>query len=565
MPKKISVTLLASCILSGIFFLALSLGSARAASYCERLYDSSKRDYYSLLKSDRKQRFHDSWEKVIEKFTTIYEKYPTCSRAPDALFNVGVLYRKLYHRSWVGADLDLALGTFQKLQKRFPGSRLADDALLNAAQVQEEKGRKGDAYRTYAKIVKTYPKSDMTSRAKKRLDQLASFAPKPPVIKAKAKTKTPSGKMVNITDVKHWSNPEYTRVVVYATGKLDYEEHRLKSDPRSGKPPRLYIDLNRARIPSALSIPIPIRDGLLLRARLGQYNHDTVRLVLDIDSMGDNRVFTMENPSRLVVDVFGRDVGSTSPRATRPGNGAGTPLPLAKQLGLGVKTIVLDPGHGGKDPGAVGRGGLKEKDVTLAIAKLLKPQLEAKGYRVLMTRNRDVYVGLDERTAFANKNLADLFVSIHTNASRNRHARGVETYFLGVAMDRDSSETALLENAITEQTLADLEKILLDLTRTSNLKQSSLLAESIQENLYHGLSSRNKLVKDHGVKQASFYVLIGAQMPAVLVETSFISHPTEEKLLKDPAYQKLVSKSILHGILDYVDGLARTTGGNSST
>ena len=554
-------------ILSAIFFVLLPLGAARGASYCERLYDSAKRDYYSLLKSDRKQKFHDSWEKVIEKFSTIYDKYPTCSRSPDALFNVGVLYRKLYHRSWIGADLDRALGTFLKLQSRFPSSRLADDALLNAAQVQEEKGRKGDAYRTYAKLVKAYPEGDMASRAKKRLNQLASFAPKPPVSKTRtrAKAKTRPGRTVNITDVKHWSNPEYTRVVVYATDKLNYEEHRLKGDPRTGKPPRLYIDLNNARIPSALSSPISIKDGLLLRARLGQYNPDTVRLVLDIDSMGDDRVFTMENPSRLVVDVFGRDAGSSSSKAGRPGKGAGAPLPLAKQLGLRVKTIVLDPGHGGKDPGAVGRGGLKEKDVTLAIAKLLKPMLEAKGFRVLMTRDKDVYVSLDERTAFANSHLADLFVSIHTNASRNRRARGVETYFLGVAMDRDSSETALLENAITQQTLADLEKILLDLTRTSNLKQSSMLAESVQENLFHGLSKRNRLVKDHGVKQASFYVLIGAQMPAILVETSFISHPTEERLLRDPSYLKLVSSSILRGILDYVDGLATATDGNSHT
>ena len=562
MHRKTAVTFI-KVILFGVFLaMAVPPRAASAASYCQRLYDSAKRDYYSLLKSDRKQKFHDSWEKVIEKFNTIYRKYPTCSRSPDALFNIGVLYQKLYHRSWVGSDLDRALGAFQDLPKRYPGHRLADDALFNAGQVQEEKGRKSDAYSTYVKILKFYPKGDMVSQAKKRLTQLASYAPKPPAAKS---ARPSSGKTVSITDVKHWSNPEYTRVVVYATGRLHFEEHRLRSDPSTGKPPRLYIDLNGARIPSALSEPIPIRDGLLLRARVGQYDHDTVRLVLDIDSMGDNRVFTMENPSRLVVDVFGRDEGSSAPRAAQPGNGAGTPLPLARQLGLGVKTIVLDPGHGGKDPGAVGPSGLKEKDVTLAIARLLKTELTGKGYRVLMTRDSDVYVGLDERTAFANNNLADLFVSIHTNASRNRRARGVETYFLGVARDRDSSETALLENAISEQTLADLEKILLDLTRTSNLRQSSLLAESIQGSLFRGLSNRNKLVKNHGVKQASFYVLIGAQMPAVLVETSFISHPTEERLLKDSTYRKLVSSSILRGILQFVDELARTADRNSST
>jgi N-acetylmuramoyl-L-alanine amidase len=254
----------------------------------------------------------------------------------------------------------------------------------------------------------------------------------------------------------------------------------------------------------------------------------------------------------------GQVSGSDKMAGTGQGTGT-TPLPLAKQLGLGVKTIVLDPGHGGRDPGAIGPKGLKEKNVTLAVAKMIKPKLEAEGYKVLLTRDRDVYVELDERTAFANRKYADLFISIHTNASRSRKARGVETYFLGVARDRESSETALLENAISEQTLADLEKILLDLTRTSNLKQSSLLAESIQENLFNGLIKRHKSVKDHGVKQASFYVLIGAQMPAVLVETSFISHPTEEKLLRSPQYQALISESIYHGIIHYIDKLAKVT------
>lgn len=530
--------------------------------YCERLYDSARKDYYSLLESERKQRFHDSWEKVIEKFSLIADKYPQCSRAPDAIFNMGILYRKRYRKSWVKSDLERATKTFLDLRKRYPKSKLADDALLNAAEILEELGDKETAYLRYNDIVKQYPRGDMAGKARNKLQYLAGYAPKP----EPARTVRKESGLATVTDVKHWSNPEYTRVVVYAKGKISYETHQLKKDPSLGKPPRMYVDL-KGTIPQSLCNPIPIGDGLLQQARVGQYDRDTVRLVLDIESMEDHRVFTMENPSRLIVDVMGRG-GATAGAYSQSsgGQGAGSePLSLAQQFGLGVKTIVLDPGHGGRDPGAIGPKGLREKDVTLSIARKIKPKLEAKGFKVLLTRDRDVYVELDERTAFANRKYADLFVSIHTNASRSRKARGVETYFLGVAKDRESSETALLENAISEQSLADLEKILLDLTRTSNLKQSSLLAESVQEYLYSGLLQENKSVQDHGVKQASFYVLIGAQMPAVLVETSFISHPNEEKLLRSAEYQSLISESIFQGIIHYIDQLAKVSSREGSS
>jgi N-acetylmuramoyl-L-alanine amidase len=157
----------------------------------------------------------------------------------------------------------------------------------------------------------------------------------------------------------------------------------------------------------------------------------------------------------------------------------------------------------------------------------------------------------------ANDNGADVFISIHTNASRNRKARGVETYFLGVAKTREASETAMLENAISQQALSDLEKILLDLTRTSNLKQSSVLAESIQDSLYNGLSGNfGNTTRNLGVKQAGFYVLIGARMPAVLVETSFISNLNEEKLLSRKDYRDTVAQSLLNGIMKFVNALS---------
>ena len=524
-------------------------------SYCERLYDSARKDYYSLLESDRKQRFHDSWEKVIRKFDDIVDKYPECSKAPDALFNMGVLYRKLYRKSWIKSDLEKAVETFRKVARSYPKDNLADDALLAAAEILEEMGDKEEAYKVYSSLKKSYPKGDMARKAGKKVKELASYAPKPPAPRPVVSSTGSSGK-VWISDIKYWSNPEYTRVVVYGSAKMGFSSNRLKKDPVTGKPPRLYVDIDNASIPKSLCNPIPIADGLLLQARVAQYNTKTVRLVLDIDSMKDHRLFTMENPSRLVIDVMGEGGKYADDQPALQADTGSEPLPLAQQFGLSVQKIVLDAGHGGRDPGAVGPNGLKEKDVTLALAKRLKLALEKKGYQVLMTRPTDVYVGLEERTAMANDNGADLFISIHTNASRSRKARGVETYFLGVAKTREASETAMLENAISQQALSDIEKILLDLTRTSNLKQSSVLAESIQDSLYSGLSGSFGNVRNLGVKQASFYVLIGARMPAVLVETSFISNPTEEKLLSRKDYRDTVSQSLLNGIMKFVNALS---------
>jgi N-acetylmuramoyl-L-alanine amidase len=534
-----------------IVLLHLCAGALQAKPYCERLYEAARRDYYSLLQSERKQRFHDSWEKVINKFSEIQDKYPACSKAPDSLFNIGVLYRKLYRKSWLREDLKTGLDSFRTLAKQYPKNNLADDALLNAAEILEEMGNKEEAYSLYSRVMKQYPKGDMAVKSKRKVKELAAYAPKPP----KPKT-TIASSLVNITDIRYWSNPDYTRLVVTATDRMRFEKNQLRRDDSAGKPPRLYVDIKNASIPMSLCNPIRIADGLLLQARVAQYDPRTVRLVLDIDSMKDHRVFTMANPSRLVIDVIGEQGQYADTAPSMPRSPADSPLPLAQQLGLGVRTIVLDPGHGGKDPGAIGPKGLREKDVTLALAKKIKPLLEEQGYSVLMTRETDVFVPLHERTAFANQNKADLFISIHTNASRSRRLRGIETYFLGVAKSREASETAMLENAISQQALSDLEKILLDLTRTSNLKQSSVLAESIQENLYGGLNSRFSGVKDLGVKQASFYVLIGAQMPAALVETSFISNPTAEALLRKEEYRDALARSILKGILGYINGLS---------
>ena len=548
-------------VLIALLIVVIGAGEISAASYCERLYESARRDYYSLLKSERKQRFHDSWDQVIDKFDAIADKYPQCSKAPDSLFNMGVLYQKLYRKSWLKTDLEKARKAFERLAKSYPKSKLADDGLFGAAQILEEMGRKKEAYKVYDRVRNSYPSGDMSGKAKKKLTELANYAPRPDPVRPPPVI---SGKF-NVSNVQHWSNPNYTRVVVYGSGSLRFEKHTLRRDPVTGKPPRIYIDMKGAVLPKGIDNSLAIRDGLLQQARIAQYDSNTVRLVLDMESVKDSTASVLQNPSRLVVDIYGEgQVAKTvNPASTSQSSGSDV-LPLSQQLGLKVKRIVLDPGHGGRDPGAIGPKGLREKDVVLSLAKRIKQRLEARGYEVLMTRNSDVYVKLEDRALFANSRKADLFVSIHTNASKNRKVRGVETYFIGVARDRQSSETAMLENAVSdENALSDLEQILHSLMNQENMWQSSMLAETVQESMHGELNGKYGTIKNLGVKQAPFYVLSKTDMPAVLVETSFISNSSEEKLLQRSDYRDSLSDSIIRGIINYTKKISRTEGGSS--
>ncbi len=224
-----------------------------------------------------------------------------------------------------------------------------------------------------------------------------------------------------------------------------------------------------------------------------------------------------------------------------------------------VNTIVLDPGHGGIDPGAVGRGGLYEKDVNLAISRLLKGFLEdSLGVKVLLTRTTDVYLSLRSRTQFANRNNGDLFLSIHCNASpRNREARGFETYFLSEAKTDEARAVAAMENAslkFDEEVIPkdEISFILYDLAQSAFLEESNYLAECIQTNAEKTLS-----IPARSVNQAGFYVLKGAFMPAVLVECAFISNPEEEKWLRDKKNQQKLAYAIFWGVKEYIEGYER--------
>jgi N-acetylmuramoyl-L-alanine amidase len=232
---------------------------------------------------------------------------------------------------------------------------------------------------------------------------------------------------------------------------------------------------------------------------------------------------------------------------------------LARQLGLGARRIVVDAGHGGHDPGSIGPAGLQEKelvlDVALRLERLLRTEL---GAEVLLTRAGDVFIPLEERTAIANSKGADLFLSIHANSSRNSRSRGVETYFLNFAADPHAEEVAARENAISAGTLKDLQNLVKAITLNSKIDESRDFAASVQEAVLGNLRLHDPRLPDRGVRTAPFYVLIGANMPSVLSEISFVSHPEDEKRLREAAHRQRIAEGLLAGVRAYLQALDRS-------
>jgi N-acetylmuramoyl-L-alanine amidase len=374
-----------------------------------------------------------------------------------------------------------------------------------------------------------------------------------------------------LNEMKYWSNPDYTRISLELDRDVTWEAHQLGK----GGPGRVYIDINRTRLGRNVK-DITIGDGLLKGARVGQYKTDVVRVVLDTVNIKDFKVFSLSEPTRLIIDVRGErpvEISRLEPSVSaapehlselRPDERPSVPVqekekkskPARKPAISKIRRIVIDPGHGGHDPGAVGPSGLQEKDVVLTVGLKLRELIrEELGLDVVMTRSTDVFIPLEERTAIANKVNADLFLSVHANAAANRNAAGIETYYLNLAKTEKAAQLAAKENGTSLEKVSVLQAILFDLMANYKLNDSAHLAEEVQKALYKKIRGQYADAKNLGVKQGPFYVLVGASMPSILVETAFVSNAHEEARLKDPAYLEMTAEGILEGVRGYISTL----------
>lgn len=546
-------------------------GSSAREQKAEQAYRQAKKDYGKFNRDKKQWPKRKNWIVLINKFTRIHQHYPRTKRADDALFLAASLYSSLYNYSGWDADLQRANNLYEKVASDYPKSRLADDSLYHMGLNAQKLGHQAQAKAYFRQVIQDFPHSDMVNKAKARL--ILS----PPATRVSSASCVTSGTGVyhseaprrkgklkgkaRVDNIRYWSSPTYTRVVIDLDHEVSYTRGVLKHEKQRDRIKSVYLDLHNAFI-SGGSRTIDIHDGILKKVKVAQFNKQTVRTVINLDSIDDYKIFDLGNPPRIVIDVIGsrakervgrRHAGSKGVIKGGKGGTVGD-LSLAQQLGLGIGKIVIDPGHGGKDPGAVGPHRVREKDIVLDIALRLKKELKKQmDCQVVMTRSHDCFIPLEERTVIANTKKADLFVSIHANASRNRKAHGIETYFLNLATDKEAMEPAALENATSTKKISDLQLILNDLMRNSKISESSRLARAVQDSLVKHLKSKYRDVKNLGVKQAPFYVLIGAQMPSILVETSFVSHRMEEKRLNSAAYRQKIAEGIAAGIKVYIE------------
>ncbi|HEX6216318.1 MAG TPA: N-acetylmuramoyl-L-alanine amidase, partial [Vicinamibacterales bacterium] len=503
------------------------------------------------------------------------------------------------------AQVTQVMTAFEILVRRFPTSGYADNALFqaaalaDAAYVKFERAQERDrAVRYYQWLAREYPASTLVKDARTRLEFLAtpasSSAPVERAILARIdRTVMASGVRVTI--------------------ELDREVHYLEQ--RLSGPARVFFDLKHVQtVPDLKDKVLSYTSDVVSKIRVGRHPDNVVRVVLDLEDVASYSVFTLYSPFRIVVDtersaaraatvdqpplpsrrlgIFSaspetprllayaapplvplpREIRMAAPDAATPlrssnptavpvtpaANAAGG-FSIARQLGLSVSRIVIDPGHGGHDPGVLGKG-LDEATLVLDVALRLEKLLQKEpGVEVVLTRRTDVYLPLEERTEIANRQHADMFLSIHANASRNEDARGVETFYLSFASSPDAEAVAARENSASTREMHQLPDLIKTITLNNKLDESRDLANMVQDALVTNLRKSNRQIRSRGVKKAPFVVLIGAAMPSVLAEISFVSNHQELTLLKTPAYRQKIAESLLAAVSKYRKSLKNQT------
>lgn len=587
MPK-IKPLFILSYILSVSLTLVFLSPSISLADSAKQRYLQADSCYKQLKNSKTRWKKATEWLNCIKKYENIYKVYPNSSWAPAGMYRAADLYLTLSRLSGRNSYKEQALDLLTRVRNKYPKSAYASRAkTLTAKHFHSAKSK---PVKTVKKVTRNTSKTkrhlqSLKSRTKKpvlilksnrqyELSQAKLTAPKP----APPKPKTPAPPATTyqlpkgdttVTDLRFWSNPEYTRIVVNADAERSYAHRLLKKDPEIGKPfQRLYVDIEQSRLGQKVPEHTTINDNLLQQARAGQYLPHTVRVVVDIKSFENYKIFSLKDPFRIVIDVWGKgsngspvnipDTSVASKKTTKTKQYSTDNLKssdIARQLALGVRKIVIDPGHGGSDPGAPGYyKNVWEKDIVLKIAKKLAVRLrDVLKCTVVLTRSTDRKLTLEERTAIANTQRADLFISLHCNAAKNRKLSGIETYILNLATDEQAIAVAARENATSEKNISDLEYILSDLMKHAKIEESTRLANVVHTAFVGNMKKKYSRINNLGVKRAPFYVLLGARMPSILIETSFLSNKEECKRLMSDAYQTHISNSIALGVQKYIN------------
>jgi len=519
---------------------------------------------------------------VVASYESLVAHYPASGYSDNALWQAGRLLLDAYAKFKQPKDRDAGVRVLTRLAAGYPSSKLVKEVPEQLARFEEV-----PAARTFPPPPKNSSVEDVARPERARA-------------------------VATIKDIRRSLTLESVRVTIELDGEASFHDERI-TDPE-----RVFVDLAGTRAgPGFVDRTLRFESDadIVRQVRIGRHPNNITRVVLDADGVSSYSVYQLYSPNRIVIDcvrppkaaaapvrpadprpiraraftidglrappgvpprrtamlaaamsaadVVARIPGPVPTAMTTPPTAAPTTPPknlsgsvsMARQLGLGVSRIVIDAGHGGHDPGAMGKG-VTEAELVLDVALRLEGLLQkVRGIEVILTRRTDEFIPLQERPAIANREGADLFLSIHANASPHPAARGVETYFLNFANNPNAAQVAARENATSAMTMGALPDFVKAIALNNKVDESRDLAAQIQRAMITRLRSSNKSLKDLGVKQAPFIVLIGATMPSVLAEISFVTNPQEAKLLKGNLYRQRIAEALFNAIKKYQTSL----------
>jgi N-acetylmuramoyl-L-alanine amidase len=666
----------------------------KSEAWASTQYATAQRLRETLNNLPSAQQTRKEYQRVISAYRRVYYGSPASSKADPSVVAVAELLTEMGRRFSDYRILHAAIGQYKFLRREYPGSRDRFDALFAIGQIyQDDLKDPIQAKLAFEEFLHRYPHHHLAGEARKALTEPAQQArlrsqdendsdddsnapkgrtgkevsrksPKPSAAEAPdSDDATESRKPSHVTSVRHWSNPEYTRVAIGLEREAKFESQRIDH------PGRIFFDLLDTNLTSSLlGKTFDVDDGLLKKIRVAQFQRGRARIVLEVADRSDYTTSLLSDPPRLIIDIHNIDtskdvqtkkavaevplkesaaassrnpktldtapestaqakipadkpilvVTSTGARKTvvdadddedgtvarakldppdiKPAAKAPITMPppaltlptlsrsssrnrrqpaavfpdvreasptargdrsLIRALGLKIGKIVIDPGHGGHDTGTIGPNGLEEKDLVLDVGRRLGKLLQARlGADVVYTRKDDTFIPLETRTSIANQEQADLFVSIHANSSRDPDARGVETYYLNFTSSAEALDVAARENAASDKSVYELQDLVKKIALKEKIEESREFASNVQRALHSGLAAKSPGIRDRGVKKAPFIVLIGANMPSILAEISFVSNPGDERRLQTSDYRQRIAESLYRGISKYVGGLS---------
>jgi len=553
-----------------------------------------------MMRMGREFRDQKILRATIKQYEFLRREYPGSKSRFQALLSIGQIYKDDLSAPEQATDI------FQEFVHRYPHNELAADARKALTELSQADKKSAIAEQDKKQLERNSDaRQDGSDADVASNDQKTSG-------RSEDAAAVSTAKPARITAIRYTSIASGARVVIDLGSEVRYKAQRLSN------PDRIFFTLYDAKLPSSLNAKNVKAGGHLVKTiRAANFKPGQARVVLEVgDNVEFKAAFSSNPPHRLVIDLE-RQVStaeatstpktivdtddSAAPAVTRtavlrrPDSRPDdtdivvpekTPVKqavrhgrltvqndtvpireakptaegdrsLIRALGLKIGKIVIDPGHGGHDTGTIGPHGLLEKDLVLDVSRRLGKLLQSRlGADVVYTRSDDTFIPLETRTAIANQEQADLFISVHANSSHDQDARGVETYYLNFTSSPEALEVAARENAGSDKSIHELQDLVKTIALKEKIEESREFASDVETALHSGLAAKNPAIRDRGVKKAPFIVLIGANMPSILAEISFVSNPTDERKLFTPAYRQRIAESLYKGISKYVSGLS---------